>query len=92
MSTTLPEIHKAPETDTEAEAELEDTGDEEWHIESAWEKTEAVCGATLPSDGALPCAEVPDEITCRKCLSIEKSLLYNYVTSPLMCLKVKLVG
>lgn len=82
------------ETDTSEliDAITDDDGTD-WHIERPWDPYVALCGEELPHHHpSIPDAEVPDEQTCHKCLSISKSVLFRHLTLPLMKLKVRLVG
>lgn len=65
---------------------------EEWHIQCLWNPKQALCGENIAGGDSLPGAEVPDEITCHKCLSIDKSVLHRFVTEPFMRFKIWLVG
>lgn len=52
-----------------------------WHIIDIIDPTKALCGVDL-DDLGIPSDEVPDEITCPKCLQIENSVWYK-LTSPI---------
>lgn len=83
-------IFYMPDTLVDVDEDVDD--DDEWHIEKPWNRREGLCGTILAKDASLPDAEVPDEMTCPKCLSISNSVLHRYITEPFMKFKIWLVG
>jgi hypothetical protein len=91
IETFTPETEIATHQEPHPELAYDDD-DEEWHIESDWDQNLAICGEDLTGGHRIPGEEVPDEMTCPKCRSVEKSVVYKTITSPIMRFKVWLVG